>query len=115
MLCLKTSLWLCTGFANSVKGALAGKPSLLLQIVAWCLVEGEVMSGGGLARIPKSSSSVVAGPTEPCEDNIQGLSTLGTVLQRGYFIKALFTLYSLCFSSDTAHGSQKIISWTLAW
>jgi len=68
-----------------------------------------------MAGIPQSSNSDVAGPTEPCEDDIQGLSMLGTALQRECFIKALFTLYSLCFSSDTAHGSQKIISWTLAW
>lgn len=38
MHCLKTSLWLCTGFANGVKGALQKKAfPALLQIAAWCL------------------------------------------------------------------------------
>lgn len=77
----------------------------------WCLWE----AGKGMAGIPQSSCHVVAGPTDPCEDSIQGCSTLVAGLQRECFIKILFTFYSLCFSSDTAHGSQRIISWTLAW
>lgn len=72
-------------------------------------------AGEGMAGIPQSSRNVVAGPTNPCEDSIQGCSTLVAGLQRECFIKILFTFYSLCFSSDTAHGSQRIISWTLAW
>lgn len=69
----------------------------------------------GMTGIPQSSRNVVTGPTNPCEDSIQGCSTLVAGLQRECFIKVLFTLYFLCFSSDTAHGSQRIISWTLAW
>ena len=71
--------------------------------------------GERMAGIPQSSCSVAAGPTDPCADSIQGHSTLVAGLQRECFIKVLFAFYSLCFSSDTAHGSQRITSWTLAW
>lgn len=120
--CLQNSLCLCRGFANC--GGSPGEESLpcstncCLMLGPACFWEEEVVSGsflGGMAGIPQSSSNVVAGPADPCEDSIQGLSMLGAALQRECFIKTLFTLYSLCFSSDTAHGSQRIISWTLAW
>lgn len=35
-----------------------------------------------MAGIPQSSRNVVAGPTDPCEDSIQGLSILVAGLQR---------------------------------